>query len=252
MSLGAAICFIRKTAKSLSGEFSQLSLRGTRALLSAQTVGAVVLSVYLAELFAVSDRWWVALSAFAVIRGDFALSAKRCVERLAGTVVGAALAASISLLMPDSAWLFALILASVAGLGLYRTIGSLHSYTWILGTVTALMVLGEARLVPDIKALALLRVADVGIGVMSSLLVTALVVTVRSALQRIRPPVEDALRAPGWANAGLVSALKPESADGRTMRKLRALQSLQGAITIGGFALLAYRHHLPNFAQVLI
>jgi uncharacterized membrane protein YgaE (UPF0421/DUF939 family) len=64
-----------------------------------------------------------------------------------------------------------LALAIVAGVGIYNMIGSRRAYSWILGTVTALMVLRAADQVSSLSQLALDRVIDVAIGVGSTLLV---------------------------------------------------------------------------------
>ncbi|HEV7777387.1 MAG TPA: FUSC family protein [Luteibacter sp.] len=246
MRAAAAAHFLKTTAESLRGECSQLSLKGPRALLSAKTVGSVVLSVYLADLFHLEDRWWVALSAFAVVRGEFAVSAWRVADRMVGTAIGALVGALIARSLPESAWMFALALAVIAGLGLYRTIGSPRSYGWILGTVTALLVVGESRETTDIAALALRRVADVGVGVVSSLIVLTVV---HGAVYVLR-------RRGGQPTADPVAQAVAASADppvgGWTMRRLRALQSLQGAITIGGFGLFVWHDQFPDFPQVLI
>ena len=246
MRAAAAAHFLKTTAENLRGECSQLSLKGPRALLSAKTVGSVVLSVYLADLFHLEDRWWVALSAFAVVRGEFAVSAWRIADRMVGTAIGAVVGALVARLLPESAWMFALALAVIAGLGLYRTIGSPRSYGWILGTITALLVVGESRETTDIAALALRRVADVGVGVVSSLIVLSVVHGWVYALRRqdrqsTAVPVEQPVAADADSPTG-----------GWTMRRLRALQSLQGAITIGGFGLFVWHDQFPDFPQVLI
>ncbi len=249
MTPAAAAQLLKTTAENLRGECRQLSLKGPRALLSAKTVGSVVLSVYLADLFHLEDRWWVALSAFAVVRGEFAVSAWRIADRMVGTVIGAVVGALVARSLPGSAWMFALALAAIAGLGLYRTIGSPRSYGWILGTITALLVVGESRETTDIAALALRRVGDVGVGVLSSLIVLTVV---HGAVYAMRRWGRQSAADPVGLPVAPVAADAESQAGGWTMRRLRALQSLQGAITIGGFGLFVWHDQFPDFPQVLI
>jgi hypothetical protein len=66
--------------------------------------------------------------------------------------------------LPGHATLTVLALAIVAGVGIYNMIGSPRAYSWILGTVTALMVLSAADQVSLLSQLALDRVIDVAVG----------------------------------------------------------------------------------------
>ena len=51
----------RRTADGLVAELRLVSLRGERGKLCAETVTSVVLAVYLADVFNLKERWWVAL-----------------------------------------------------------------------------------------------------------------------------------------------------------------------------------------------
>lgn len=247
--------FFRLSALGLRDELKQLRLRGPRALLCAQTVCSVVLSVLLADAFDMKDRWWVAISAYAVVRGSLSVSAWRCIDRIVGTLVGAGLSALSISLLPSSEGLFALLLALFAGFGLYGAIGSPRSYAWILGTVTALLVLSEAHQLTGLSVykLALLRVCDVAVGVSASMLVIATPHLVRGVWRRLQPRDEkEASIATSVAPAASAVAAEALDRRGWKMRKLRALQAVQAAITIGILGLFAYHHDLPSFPQTLI
>jgi uncharacterized membrane protein YgaE (UPF0421/DUF939 family) len=239
--------FFRLSALGVRDELKQLRLHGPRALLCAETVSSVVLAVLLADLFDLKDRWWVAISAYVVVRGSLKVSAWRCIDRIAGTIAGASLAAVSISLLPHSRWLFALLLGLFAGAGLYRAIGSSRSYAWILGTVTGLLVLSEAYPMQGLRVyeLALRRVCDVAVGISASLLVVATVHLARRVLSRNK--VAKSAAVPAQANA-----VAPLDRHNWKMRKLRALQAMQGAITIGILGLFAYGHAMPSFPQVLI
>lgn len=245
--------FFRLTAYGLRDELKQLRLHGPRALLCAETVGSVVLAVILADALDLKERWWVAISAYTVVRGSLRVSWWRCIDRIAGTIVGALLAALSISLLPNEQWLFASMLALIAGIGLYRAIGSVRSYAWILGTITALLVISEAHQLVGINVykLALLRIGDVVVGISSSMAVIASVHLLGHIRHRLSANADqhDAATLPSPASAQPAMALDRSS---WRLRKLRALQSLQGAITIGVLGLFAFHHDIPSFPQVLI
>jgi uncharacterized membrane protein YgaE (UPF0421/DUF939 family) len=245
--------FFTLSALGVRDELKQLRLTGPRALLCAETVSSVVLGVLLADLFDLKDRWWVAISAYTVVRGSLKVSLWRCFDRIVGTLAGATLSALSISLLPHSAPVFALLLALFAGLGLYQAIGSSRSYAWTLGTVTGLLVLGEAYSLQGwaVYALALRRAADVAVGISASLLVIVTAHLIARLVHQLRPREEaneqttDTLPAPA-------NAATPLDRHSWKIRKLRALQALQGAITLGMLGLFAYDHSIPSFPQVLI
>lgn len=246
------IRFFRLSAVGVRDELKQLRPWGPRALLSAETVSSVVLSVLLADMFALKDRWWVAISAYAVVRGSLKVSLWRCIDRIAGTIVGATVAALCISLLPPSQLLFAVLLALFAGLGLYRAIGSPRSYAWILGTITSLLVLSEAHSLQGLSVyeLALRRVCDVAVGVSASMIVIASVHLGKQFWLRLFPR-DDEDESPGSVAAKVEPPAALDSHSWK-MRRLRGMQAMQGAITIGLLGLLAYHHELPSFPQILI
>jgi uncharacterized membrane protein YccC len=241
--------FFRQSAVGLRDELGQLRPWGPRALLCAETVSAVVLSVLLADAFDLKDRWWVAISAYTVVRGSLKVSLWRSVDRFAGTVIGATTAALAINLLPHSQAMFVLLLALFAGFGLYRAIGSPRSYAWILGTVTSLLVMSEAHLLHGlgIYEIALRRVCDVAVGISASLLVIVGAHVARDLWRRLRPRGQTRM-----STAVAAVAAPVLNAHSWKMRRLRAMQAMQGAITVGVLGLFAYHHDLPSFAQTLI
>ena len=234
--------FLAATGRGVVQEIRLLRWRGPRAILAAQTVGSVLLAVLLADLLNLKDRWWVAISAYVVMRADWETSLSRALQRLAGTVCGAVLGALLAPWVLGSRSAFALGLAVVAAVGLYRAIGSVRSYGWVLATITALLVLGEAPDYADVRVLALQRVIDVLVGTLACVAVAGLVhllrLHFRSLPQASTPqsyPAGVQLRAHDWP-----------------MRKLRAWQALQAAITLGVLGLLAFHRHIPGLPQILV
>jgi uncharacterized membrane protein YccC len=241
--------FMRSTAASLIRELAQLRVTGPRAWLCAETVCAVVLAVVMADVFHLTDRWWVALSAYTIVRADFGASITRCIERVAGTAVGAACGFVLAKVAIHNAWIFASVLALIAAIGLYWMIGSKRGYSWILGTITALMVVSQATSEANLGVLALTRFADVVIGVASALLMVAFFELV-SRMRRGAVANSSAKASAIQGNAVQVGS--PQDAPGSTVRKLRTFQAAQGAICVGVLSAVDYYHSIPSFAQALV
>jgi uncharacterized membrane protein YccC len=224
-------------ARDLLDEVALLGLRGDRARLCAQTVLSVLLAVCLADALGLHDRWWVALTAYTVWRAEPCVLLRRCRERMAGTVAGAVAGVLLAtLLFPHPAWRAAAF-ALVAGAGIYGMLGSPRAYAWILGTVTALMVMSDADGATSPVALAAWRTLDVGVGVGSSLAVACL-------------PFLAARRR--GAAAGEAPVGEGVREDGADARRARAAQAAQGAFAIGLLALVDRYQPLPDLPQAIV
>jgi uncharacterized membrane protein YccC len=244
-----AIAFMRSTATSLAGELAQLRFSGPRAWLCAETVSAVVFAVVMADVFHLKERWWVALSAYTIVRADFGASVARCLERVAGTAIGAACGFVVAKFAIHNALTFALVPAFIAALGLYWMIGSKRGYSWILGTVTALMVVSQAASNINLGVLAFTRLADVAVGVASALLMVALFELVNRLRRGI---VATGREGTVVAQNNAVQGSSPQEGSGSTVRRLRTFQAAQGAICIGVLSAVDYYHAIPSFAQALV
>jgi uncharacterized membrane protein YccC len=243
------IAFMRSTVTSLARELALLRLTGPRAWLCAETVSAVVCAVVMADVFYLKDRWWVALSAYTIVRADFGASITRCLERIAGTAIGAAAGFLVARIAIHNAWTFALMPALIAAFGLYWMIGSKRGYSWILGTVTALMVVSQAARETNLGVLALTRLADVAVGVASALSMVALF----EFVSRLRQGIATKRNAKtSVVQSNTAQGSPPQEASGSTITRLRTFQATQGAICIGVLSAADYYHAIPSFAQALV
>ncbi|MET0332146.1 MAG: FUSC family protein [Dyella sp.] len=244
-NLTQLIDFLRSTARVLSMELRLLRWHGARTWLALEAVSSVLLALLLAELFDMDDRWWVAISAYVVMRADWHTSFSRALQRMAGTLGGAVLAALIAPWVVESMSLYALSLALVAGAGVYRALGSTRSYAWLLATVTALLVLADTLHDAQVHRIALLRVADVAVGTFASLSVAGLIQFGRKYVH---------LDGSSDAAAPLAPTTPANTIDRRdsAVRRLRAVHALQGAITIAVLAALDFHGHFRDFPQMLV
>jgi uncharacterized membrane protein YccC len=231
---------VSRTAEAMVAELRLFSLRGDRVALCAQTVASVVLAVCLADVLQLKQRWWVALSAYVLIRADPGVVFRRSLERMVGTVIGAFGGLLLAMLIFSHAWLAIVALALVAGVGIYGMLGSPYAYSWVLGTVTALMVLSNAATVASLTHLALGRILDVAVGVLATAAVSATALIVARLLR-------GGASAPAAFPAGesATSGVEPT-------RSMRIAQAVQGAVAIAVLAVANHVHSLPNVAQSMV
>lgn len=237
---------LRRTAVGVVAELRLVSLRGDRAKLCAEAVASVVLAVYLADVFSLKQRWWVALSAYALIRANPFVVFRRCLERLAGTVMGAFSGVLLAILLFPGSWLAIVALALMSGIGVYCMLGSPYAYSWILGTVTALMVLSDAGGVVSPINLAIDRVLDVAVGVLAAAVIAAASFSIERLLHSDGSPVTSL---PSATHSNHDSFAPPVVACSRSSRLWQALQSTVAIALIG---LINHFRPLPNFAQSMV
>lgn len=238
MKPSATLQQLRQNLRGVLGELRLVRLRGERASLCLQTVTAVVLAVAMADLLGLKDRWWVALSAYAVWRADWPVVLRRCLERMAGTVAGALLGLWLGSVLWPHDGLIVLALFAIAWLGIYAMIGSRWAYSWILGTVTALMVLAEAHGAGALPAFAGERMLDVAVGIGSTLAV--------ALLWKLRPRHAETL---SLARAAKLATPPPATL---AWRRRKAWQALQGALSVAVLAGLHLWHALPSLPQAMV
>ncbi|HTV85036.1 MAG TPA: FUSC family protein [Dyella sp.] len=238
--------YFRRTTGGVVTELRLVTLRGDRGKLCAQTVASVVFAVYLADIFNLKERWWVALSAYALIRASPTVVFRRCLERLAGTVIGASIGVLLATMASRQSGLTVVALSFVSGLGVYCMLGSPYSYSWVLGTVTAIMVLSDAVGVDSSPSLAVNRVLDVSVGVLATATISAASFSIERLLRR------------GPSSVNLSGPSERSSRDSFTphvaecSRSTRIWQALQGAIAIALIGSVNHFHALPNFVQSMV
>ncbi|HEY0332428.1 MAG TPA: FUSC family protein [Stenotrophomonas sp.] len=273
--------FLAETCAALGHEMRQLRLHDARAALCAQTVVAVLLAWGLADVLQLTDRWWAVLSAFVVVRAEASLTRRRGLERMAGTlagaIVGVAVGAALGLLPRESSWLYPLLLATVAGGGLYATLSGRHPYFWALATVSTVMVLADLRLDLNLAEVALTRIADVAVGVAAAWSAAALMAPAhRNAwLTRARhpepvfrpspvpPPAAPVLPVPASVAVSVPvpatvhgqvppATTSDQTRPGSRSHRLRGVLALYGAVVVAVLGAIYHRYPLADLGQSLV
>jgi uncharacterized membrane protein YccC len=166
---------LREIPGALAAELRSLEWRGRRGLEATEAAAAVTLAVLVALGVHSSEPWWAAITAFMVTRASPVEAISRGILRVAGSIVGA-LAALVALrLFVYQSLPFLLCLFSISCIGLFGFVTSRHGYAWLVGSVTACLVILMSFDQPQgAFDTAVNRVIDVIIGTAASLIVCAL------------------------------------------------------------------------------
>jgi uncharacterized membrane protein YccC len=127
--------------RQVKAEFCELTLSGPRARAAVAAALAVALAIVLALALRLQDVFWAGISAFVCTQTSQPQSLRKGFHRIIGTLLGAAAAL---ICFPSVAFdhlatmllLFAAGSAAIAG-----SLVSRYSYAWLLGGITAVMVI---------------------------------------------------------------------------------------------------------------
>jgi uncharacterized membrane protein YccC len=166
---------LREIPGALLTELASLDLRGPRGLEAAEAAASVTLAVLGALALHSDEPWWAGISAFMVTKAAPSVAVSRGIMRIAGSMVGA-VAALVVLRLFVYQWLpFCLSLFVLSCIGLFGFVSSRNGYAWVVGTVTACLVMLMSLDQPQgAFNTAVNRVAEVTIGTVASLVVCGL------------------------------------------------------------------------------
>jgi uncharacterized membrane protein YccC len=166
---------LREIPAALLAELHSLDWRGARGLEAAEAAASVTLAVLAALALHADDPWWAGISAFVVSKAAFSVAVSRGIMRVAGSVVGAIIALVVLRLFVYQSLPFCLGLFALSCIGMFGFACSRFGYAWVVGTVTACLVMLMSLDQPaSAFNTAVNRVAEVAIGTIASLIVCGL------------------------------------------------------------------------------
>ncbi len=166
---------LREIPTALANELRLLEWRGARGLEAAEAAASVTLALLAALSLHSDEPWWAAITAFMVTRAAPATAVLRAIMRVAGSIVGAVAALIVLRLFIYQSLPFLLCLFALSCIGLFGFTTSRYGYAWLVGAVTACLVILMSFDQPQQAfATAVNRVIDVMIGTAASLIVAGL------------------------------------------------------------------------------
>jgi uncharacterized membrane protein YccC len=193
---------------------------------------AVGLALLVAVWLRLDMPWWAGISAFVAIQATQPASVARGILRIVGTVAGAAVGLLLSPWVIYDHVACVLVLFAIATTGTLGGLVARHSYVWLLGGVTASMVITGSLVDPaDALNIAFFRAAEVSLGVAVALGVATFLLPSKSAVAPAPGP--------GWN--GLLDAQWPVT--------LHAVRTGL-AVAIVPFAWTAF--NLPGLSQIVV
>ncbi|ALM87309.1 hypothetical protein ASB57_27270 [Bordetella sp. N] len=249
-----------------------------RALFGIEALLSVALAVAVAHSLHLTHTWWAALSGFAVMQTAFSASLQRAAYRIVGTIAGGLLGTLAGPWVGSVPWLFVPAMAAIGAVTVYNVNASRWAYAWMLGGITALLVMCEARTALAIQptaAFATLRVAEVVIGTLACVVVatlfhwgektyerrSALSTAAADAVGSDEPPADPPLP-PAEATAASASrapappsgteAVIAADAVAVTAPAVRRLLGIQAALAIALVAACVQFLQLPGYEQAMV
>ena len=171
-------------------EVSELGAAPDRTRQGLVAALAVMLATYLALLLEIQSPWWAAISAFMSLTATGGGSLRRGLLRFTGTAAGALLGFVMARWLPYDHVAMYLFVGGVTMLGVIAMQVSPHGLAWLFLCITSILVLLESVGDPLMAAsIAYYRLYEVGIGVLSAIIVANLL----QDWHKEPPPT-----APGW------------------------------------------------------
>ncbi|MDM0005771.1 FUSC family protein [Variovorax sp. J22G73] len=246
---------LRDMALGLRDEWQSRAWRHPRNVHALRQVASVALAVLACHALGLADSWWAAISAFTVMQAGWRTTLARAGLRGLGTLAGALLGWLLGPWLAPHAAAFVLAVGLIAWLCLYGALAFAQGYAWVLGLVTFVMVVCEARTVSAatvgmagaaaLAEFARVRVFDVAIGSLACVCVAVAADALGARLGRRGGQAGVAL--PISAVSGSASG-----ADVAVLRRNAAHLALHCAFAVAALALACTLTELRHLTQAMV
>ncbi len=234
---------LRDLAGGLRDEARAFSWRNPRARLALRPVLSVAIAVAAAHAIGLADTWWAAISAFIVMQEDFGASVYRGVLRIVGTLIGAGLGFLLGPPIVGHPVVFVALMALAAWFGLFGALVFRHSYAWVLGSVTFVMLMCEAITVHGgLSDFAAERVANIVLGALACVVVSGLT----------DPRFIAFVTGRGKRQADAQAAAEQAAAAAPIDRRGAGWHAFNGALAVALLSILVSLQDLKAFPQAMV
>jgi uncharacterized membrane protein YccC len=149
----------------LTGDLRALSFSGPRAHGALRTSLATVAALLVALLLHLDNPWWAAITGVVLVQPDRTATLSRSIDRVIGTTIGAIIGYVGAATIADHG-LFLLLNIVCVGFTIYAQERAQHSYAFLLGGVTVVLVLFGSLAEPGAALhLAVFRALEIYVGV---------------------------------------------------------------------------------------
>lgn len=197
---------------------------------ASRTMAACLLALLAALLLQLQEPWWAVITAFVIAQRDARATLGRSLDRVLGTVLGAA-AGYVMAAFADDHLTFALLTATMVAAALYGQERVRHGYAMLLAGITVVLVLFGSLVTPAASlAIAVYRALEIGLGV-----------TVASVIEAI------------WSEPGRAAAVTaPPGFLGRPVDAELLATALTGGIAVALIPFVWEGLQLPGLGQTPI
>lgn len=137
---------------------------------------AVLLATLLAFTLHLDDPWWAAVTAFKLCMRDRDAEFQLAFLRFAGTIGGAIVGVLVASQLTTIPAAQVMAMGAVAGFSTYKFLTTTHAYAWLLGGITAVIILGSAiETSAELLEFAVFRTLEVCTGLVAVLVMDSLV-----------------------------------------------------------------------------
>jgi uncharacterized membrane protein YccC len=157
--------FFTRLTDDLAGDLRALTLAGPRANAALRSAIATTLAVLIALALHLDNPWWAGVSGVVLVQSDHAATVARSVDRVIGTMAGAAVG-YVGAGLAGEHLAFLALAGSCTGFAIYAQDRAEHGYAFLLGGITIVLVMFGALAEPDTALdLAFYRGCEILVGV---------------------------------------------------------------------------------------
>jgi len=160
--------FLTRLTSDLAGDFRALTLTGLRENAAFRSALTTVLAVLIALALNLDNPWWAGISGVVLVQTDRTATLARSIDRVIGTMIGAAIG-YLGAGLADDHVAFLAIIGGCTGFALYAQERAQHGYAFLLGGITVVLIMFGSLVEPgNALNLSVYRGLEIIVGVVTA------------------------------------------------------------------------------------